>query len=109
MGRSLSWVYFNCLTEVGNRPLQVLDSSFLREVMTAQIGLLCRWVWCRFASCRRPETRQFRLDVIGDGIGNLCLQFEHISQVARVGLRPQMLVGARIYQLSRDAHLITRT
>src|SRR5690348_7847287 len=41
-----------------------------------------------------------RLELLSDRFGNLALDREHVSQIAGVGLRPQMGVVARIHQLS---------
>ncbi len=49
--------------------------------------------------------RQFRLQLIGDGSGDVALNGEDIGEIAIVSLRPDMRVGAGINELRIHPHL----
>src|SRR5262245_42204362 len=50
--------------------------------------------------------RKLRLELLGDGFGNLALDGEDISEVAIVGLRPEMRIIASVDQLRTDPNLV---
>src|SRR5215469_16545294 len=52
--------------------------------------------------------QQSNLECLGDGAGDLRLEFQHITQVPVIGLRPQMKPGDRIDELCGDADRAAR-
>jgi hypothetical protein len=51
--------------------------------------------------------KQAHLQRAGNGTCNFGLQFQHIGQIAVVGMRPEVKSGHRVDQLRGDAHSVT--
>ena len=51
--------------------------------------------------------RHLNFNFMCNGGGDLTLQREHVTQIAFVGLGPEMAVGRRIDQLCSDPYLVS--
>ena len=88
----------NCLALVwlGRRAETCREEKGPRPAVKVESRQICRR---RLLNGFLLVRRQLRLQLIGDGFGDFALDGEDISQVAIVGLCPQMRVGSRVYQL----------
>src|SRR5436309_1233851 len=79
-----------------------------KELLRPQVKIVSSKI-CRRCLLNRGffARRNFGLELVGDAFGDLALNGKHISQVAIIGLGPQMCVVPRIDELRVDPHFVS--
>ncbi len=111
MKRGVLWVFTDSLLKIRNAVLNAGGRETLQVIPRTQIAFVGGWVHFTHTAGQVSETALLgtgdgKIDLAGEGLGNISLDLQNVAQVALISLSPKLRVVFKVNELSRDSHAV---